>query len=365
MIREISMKNLKFAIYAALITLISIQVLSKTGFCIEDTCQSTIQKVHSLAAPYNNISEISSKIPSDSFDKIDSKEIIQWIKDGFKKYPPGKNSIRDLLFTGLDVAAIAGEKEKYISLYQYSAQCTRDVYHALESSIPSDDHLIIYKLYNEGTILSASDICIGIDIVLENQNDDLAAGFAQKLDALLISHSHGDHFDTRSQLHAELKKANKPIVITDDQPSAALGDKLLSGQIGNLKWISFKGGHVDLNFSSFFLLTIADKWKVIHSGDNTRWLEFAKSEYANNIDVFLLKPESMFSGREGHTGIQEAMIETLQRIHPRYVIPHHLLELGHGKDAYGHDMGLRLSQQAPSGVDVVMLQWGEALRLPK
>ena len=358
------MKNLKYAVFVALLPVLSIQILNNTGFCIEDSYESTLQKVHSLAVPYNNISEISSKMPPNYFDKINPLAIVQWIQDGFKKNPPGKNSMRDLLFTGMDVAAIAGEKEKYASLYHYSAQCTRDVYQALESAIPSAD-LIIYKLYNEGTIITVSDVCIGIDIILESQNDDLAAGFAKKLDGLLISHRHGDHFVPQSQLHAELKKAGKPIVITDDQASLSIGEKLASGQIGSLKWISFKGGHVKLNFSSFFLLTFADKWRIIHSGDNTRWIEFAKSEYARDIDVFLLKPESMVSGLEGHTGIQEAMIETLQRIHPRYVIPHHLLELGHGKDAYGHDMGLRLSQQVPNGVDTVMLQWGESWRLPQ
>jgi hypothetical protein len=94
-------------------------------------------------------------------------------------------------------------------------------------------------------------------------------------------------------------------------------------------------------------------------------MDFSKSEYAKNIDIFLLKPESTYA-REGRPrgGDQEAMKETLDSIHPRLVIPHHLLELGHGLDAYGHDMGIRLHKQAPSGVKVLMLQWGETVTIP-
>ena len=93
------------------------------------------------------------------------------------------------------------------------------------------------------------------------------------------------------------------------------------------------------------------------------WMEFAKSEYAKDTDIFLLKPESIYVEREQHSSIQEAMEGTLREIDARIIIPHHLLELGHGLGAYGHDMGFRLHQQAPEGVDVQMLQWGESLQI--
>jgi len=62
-------------------------------------------------------------------------------------------------------------------------------------------------------------------------------------------------------------------------------------------------------------------------------------------------------------GVQDAMEETLQQINARLIIPHHLLELGHGLGAYGHDMGFRLCQQVPEDVNVQMLNWGETLTL--
>ncbi len=66
---------------------------------------------------------------------------------------------------------------------------------------------------------------------------------------------------------------------------------------------------------------------------------------------------------DGTNHLQAAMEETLGKIRPRIVIPHHLLELGHGLGAYGHGMGLKLHSQVPQGTRVQMLHWGESLAL--
>ncbi len=320
-----------------------------------------LELVMRQARPYNNVSEIPKKMPQGFFDSIDADALVEWIKEGFKANPPSENSKRELLFTGLDVAAIASEKEEFAPLVNLKIESTRKVYQKLKNSEPTN-HLTLYKLYNEGVIVRAPGVCFGVDIVLNTQNDDIAPGFAEILDGLLITHAHGDHFDYQSQLHPELKEAGKPIILPEDDDSVPLGGTLTSGKLGSLDWTAFRGGHVNLHFSSFFYLKIG-QWKILHSGDNTVWMDFAKSAYAKDIDIFLLKPESLYVGREEHDGIQEAMEETLREIHPRILIPHHLLELGHGLGAYGHDMGFRLYQQAPKGVDVQMLQWGEFLRV--
>jgi len=360
MMKEMALKIRKYAYFFLPIFL----AISSFAYGQENSYTPIIQKIMQTAAPYNNLFEISAKMPPHFLDPIDPNEIVEWIEEEFKKNPPGDHPRRDLLFIGMDAAALAGEKEKYASLYRYNDLCSRSVCDALEKAVPTDD-LLMYKLYNEGTILCTSNVSIGFDIILDSQDNDLAVRFAKRLDGLFISHRDGDHYDYKSSLLGEMKKAGKPIIIVDDQPAAAIGEKLSSGRIKDLEWIAFKGGHINLNYSSFFLLTIGKKWKVIHSGDNTRWMDFAESEYAKGIDLFLLKPESMFGESVKHVGIQEAMTETLRKIHPRFAVPHHLLELGHGVNAYGHDMGLRLDKQAPPGVKIVRLQWGESYTFTK
>jgi hypothetical protein len=97
----------------------------------------------------------------------------------------------------------------------------------------------------------------------------------------------------------------------------------------------------------------------------TAWMDFAETNYAQGIDIFFLKPESIHvvdGERKG--GIQAAMVESLSKLKPRLVIPHHLLELGHRLGAYGHDMGLRVRTQVPPGTPVQMLHWGESVDFP-
>jgi hypothetical protein len=210
----------------------------------------------------------------------------------------------------------------------------------------------LYKMYNEGVIIRTSDVCIGIDIVLSQQNYNLAIDYANILDGMLYTHNDGDHYDYRSPLLLELKNKGKPVILPSDSASISLGGILTSGNIKSLNWTAFRGEHFDLRFSSFYLLNINDI-RILHSGDNTSWMEFGDSSYAKNIDIFLYKPESM----------QGSIENVMQKIQAKVVIPQHLLELGHGTGAYGHDMGYRLYNQVSDNSEVIMLQWGEIIEV--
>lgn len=298
--------------------------------------------------------------------------LVEWIKKGFRETGStvGKHAKRDLLFTALDVAAIASEKDKFAPLVKYRIETTRKVYDDLKRNGLPKSGLVIYKLYNEGTILCSPKGCVGIDVILHPESNHLGSGFAEMLDGLLVSHADRDHNDQVSELHPKLKKAGKPVVLPELNEAVPFGGILTSGQIGNTLWTAFRGGHLSLRFSAFYHVRMGD-WNVVHSGDNTLWMNFAKSGFARNIDIFFFKPEAIYvypgeeKDRLRKIDIQEAMVDTLREIRPRLVIPHHLLELGHGLGAYGHDMGLRLFQQASEGVKVQMLQWGESVHLKR
>jgi len=322
---------------------------------------SVIRKV----GPYNNVHEIPRKMPAGFFDQLDDNTIANWITKGFVANPPAfDNPKRDILFSALDIAAVLTVKDEFKPLVAMWVESTRQIYQQLKKDSPKD-RLALYKMYNEGMIVCGKGQgCIGIDILLHPKNNDLAPAFAQMLDVLLISHSDRDHFDQTSALIPEMKKAGKPVILIEDNKSIPLGGLLNSGTTASIKWWAFRGGHPSLRFSSFFRVEIGNM-TLLHSGDNTAWIDFADSEYAADIDVFLLKPESIFvvdGERKGD--MQAAMVESLSKIHPKLVIPHHMLELGHKLGAYGHDMGIRLRSQVPDETQVLMLHWGESLLIP-
>jgi hypothetical protein len=348
-----------------------------------DSTVSMLQKVMHKASPYNNVSDIPGKMPGKFFDTIDGDKLVEWIENGFKANPPvhGISPQRELLFTAMDVAAIAGERSvrnrgiqnpvllktfdlNLSPLVKLRIESERKVLKELKNRVSSSD-LVIYKMYNEGVIICAPGICFGVDIVLHTENMDLAGDLASILDGLFITHRDGDHYNPNSTLNTELSKTNKPVILPEDNVSVPFGGILTSGKLGSIEWAAFRGGHINLRFSSFYFFR-SGEWKILHSGDNTVWMDFARSAYAKELDVFLLKPESIYyenGKRKG--GIQDAMEETLRQINARVIIPHHLLELGHGLGAYGHDMGFRLCHQVPKGVNVQMLNWGEILSIRK
>jgi L-ascorbate metabolism protein UlaG (beta-lactamase superfamily) len=336
-----------------------------------DSFAEDIKLVQERAGSYDNVDEVCAGIPDGFLDAIDANALVDWIKRGFEENPQNRSSARnpsrDLLFTALDVAAIASAESQFAPLVEYRIETTRKVYSQLKNNLPPQSGLVIYKLYNEGTILRSRDVTIAIDLVLHPENGELARGFAEMVDGLLVSHVHGDHYDRGSQLYPELEKAGKPLILPELDESVPLGGILKSAKIENAQWTAFRGAHLSLRFSSFYLVEVG-RWKILHSGDNTIWMDFARSEFAKDVDIFLLKPESIYiePGEEENWSwpgdMQEAMIDTLREIRPHLVIPHHLLEFGgHSLGAYGHDMGLRLYQQVPDGVEVQLLHWGESL----
>jgi beta-lactam-binding protein with PASTA domain len=329
----------------------------------EDLIRSALTDLRQDLPYYTAIAEILDALPSGFDEKIQKNIFLNWIKEGFLKYPPhaGSDPERELLFTGMDVLTAIDEDTGFSYINSLDADDTRSVFNQIISTAESE-MLIIYKLYNEGVIIAFGGTYVGIDIVLPAEDNDLAKGFAKLLDCLLVTHTDMDHRDYVSDLHRELNKAGKTVVVLDDVSSKKIGEEITSGKTGDVVWTGFKGGHLDLRFSGFFLLTLGNKWKILHSGDNTRWLDFAATGYAEDIDVFLFKPESRADG-EGYLQGRDVIAETLELIHPRILIPHHLLEFGHGLGAYGHDMGIRLIGQSPQGVDVVMLNWGESIKI--
>lgn len=380
----IEIRSFKYGDLISKLVLISISlfVISCKSLYTEDPFYSLVQQVRSQAGSYDNVFEVPDKMPEGFFDQINADELVEWIIKGFDENPPvpGHCPKREMLFTAMDVAAIVSEETvryrginnrrllrtyhlDYSALNRLRIESDREVLRNIQKR-ESSAAPVMYKMYNEGVVICTDEVCFGVDIFLHPENHDLAPEFAEMLDGLFITHAHFDHYCRI--LSTEFENVNKPVILPQDDKSVPIGEKLISGELGSVGWTAFRGGHLSLAFSSFFLFQTGE-WRILHSGDNTIWIDFARSEYARDIDVFFLKPESIYleNGERKTGGIQDAMEETLGLINAKIVIPHHLLELGHGLGAYGHDMGFRLHSQVPEETTVQMLNWGESMILDK
>ena len=345
----------------------------RSGSSESETTAHMIEQVIDQTEPYTRgvsykdftLAAVAGAMSGNFFGGIDAAGLAEWAEQEFARLPRETSRDRDRAFLALDIAAIASEAREFAPLIEQRKRTTREVYRRIESAAPATQ-LTIYKLYNEGTIIRGPGATFGVDIVLHPDNNDLSAGFAKLLDALFISHVHGDHNDQASSLHSELKAAGKPVILPEDNDALPIGGILDSGTIGTAEWTALRGRHVQIDRpSSFFHFKLGNR-TIAHSGDNTRWMSFASSEFAKDLDVLMLKPENLYLHQDtadGTNHLQAAMEESLGKIRPRIVIPHHLLELGHGLGAYGHGMGLKLHSQVPQGTRVQMLHWGESLAL--
>lgn len=323
-----------------------------------------INEVIRKVGSYNNLSELPRRLPPYYFEPFRNRAFFDWIRQGFADHTPGGDpEQREKLFYALDIAAVVTADDNFYPLRQQADEAVHQVIQQIRSD-SGDGRLEVYRLYNEGTIIrKKGDGCVGIDIVLTEQQEALAPQLADLLDFLLVTHEHSDHYQPHGKLVREMERKGKPVILVKDDANIPLAGQLGKGRIKGIEWLSFRGAHINSNFSGFVKISIG-KWSILHSGDNTAWMEFADTQHAKGIDIFLFKPESIYlEGGIMKGGIQDALVESLDRISPKLIIPHHALELGHKLGAYGHDMDIRLKRQMPEATTLQQLHWGEWLYL--
>jgi L-ascorbate metabolism protein UlaG (beta-lactamase superfamily) len=305
---------------------------------------------------------LAQKIGTDFFADRDPHDLVRWVEQGLKATNLHDFDKRKTLLTGLDLAVIIDQHNEFRHVLDHRVRTTRKVFEHIRNTKPQG--LRLYKLYNEGVVLRNPSITVGIDIVLDPRNRYLKV--EEVCDILFVSHEHSDHYD--NWLVDEMKRLDKPVIFPNDDETISVNELLKDGKFKSLDWSAYKGVHVGTKFSNFFVLEIEEK-KIVHSGDNTRWLKFCESEASKNIDVLLFKPEALFlddetnlmaekSGKERH---RVALEETMKALNAKIVIPHHLLEIaGHNIHGYSHNVGFRARPYLPQGTDLLALHWGES-----
>ena len=229
----------------------------------------------------------------------------------------------------------------------------------------------IWQIYNQGWIVKTASHAWGHDLYAgpdsASLTDEQIDALVEPLDALFISHWHGDHASVRVLARATAKGV--PVLIPP-VPSGGWGEYIrrdieqigegatvieggAEGEVSGLRYRACPGHQDDLENNCFAVT--ADGMTILHTGDqrqdaDTTWIAHVGDEIT--VDVLLPHLETIYEDY------------VFEGIRPRWVLPGHLVELGHGFDgrlpydrAYDIVIPLR-------GIDWRVLAWGEHVHIP-
>lgn len=282
-----------------------------------------------------------------------AREAFEAVEQALSAYPPEVqcNAARRNALITLDMLLHDTSNDKSQALFDFFERRFTQVAEQLENGpAPQKDELWIYKMYNDGFILRSSSATVAIDLIRGGGatgrhfiGDTLIRRIADCCDLLLITHSHGDHFDAGvAQLFKQ--EGKKVFTWADTDP---VGVKEVS-----LKIIP---GHQDDMPNNIYHITFSEGMSVAHTGDqynsqDIEWISHLRESY--KTDVLLINCWTM------------KLQETIAGFNPKYVITGHENELEHSidhREAYW--MTLRKMEQ--THYPNVLMTFGEKWSLRK
>ena len=174
----------------------------------------------------------------------------------------------------------AAQKEAFHAANkQWLQQKRAELFQFLHSPRPTGNELQVAKLYSSGYILRTKEACIGIDICY-GEGLYVADGreeLENMLDAIFITHAHGDHFDLT--LIGNMLKMGKPAIgpstMNDRYFKSAEGKKyfwsesqLESVSVCHDVSVQAAMGAQGEEPCLLYLIQIGD-WRIVHVGDNS------------------------------------------------------------------------------------------------
>ena len=208
--------------------------------------------------------------------------------------------------------------------------------------------VVVWSIYNMGYIIQTDKGSIGIDIHCRD-----AKRFAKYIDALLITHSHNDHY--RKDLIEEMERLNKPVISNwVDNPYKCETER--SFKIGNFDISTHLGNHYFWEKESqndmLMFVVATNGTKILHTGDNS---SLEKLEGLPKVDLFIL-----------HHDIIKSLPEAVKMIQPKLTILSHVMELGHPRTVNGYRWtfthALAKSFLLKDARHVILF-WGDKIRL--
>lgn len=288
-----------------------------------------------------------------SFDEMQGEYSHDWIKTTLdfaesvlKENPPTikNNPIRDDAFRLMDYVFYADNKTKVsgpslndtwqkVLIETYKTKPAKILKEMSENTPESG--ILVWKLYNCGFIFKSKDACIAIDLrpgMGCKFTPEEISQFSEKIDLLMITHAHGDHFDI--PLIEGMLKAGKTVLAP--QPEGI--SKELAAKYEN--FVKFYGNDQELRISwdGGVNITAYDGSQGVRKGvkilpNNVYYVEMGGVNFMANGDNSILSIyEKIGEEKQVHVSFATIWADWVKNISfckPKYVVTQHENELHH------------------------------------
>lgn len=225
-----------------------------------------------LETIYPPFLEHNAVMAEDRYQKL--RRLIVELKD----YPLHVHTIRD----ASDAGGAAPPAEQVAAFHTYNRQSLDIKRNGALDYLktvprPSDGSIQVIKFYSSGYVFRTANACIGLDICYAEgmYSTDRRSELAGYLDAMFITHAHGDHYDI--PLMTEMLKAGRPVVMTNDIPKDApsehkiIWDRDVTSPVPIVPGVSAQAGMAAQgNVPCLLFLIDCDGWKIAATGDNSQ-----------------------------------------------------------------------------------------------
>lgn len=173
-----------------------------------------------------------------------------------------------------------GKEAFNTSLDSYLGTARQQAMEWLRTATVAPGELSIFKVYNMGFFIRTSERTFAIDIRWDGSDED-AKEIAANIDAMFLSHPHGDHYSTN--IFKAVAEAGKQLILPSDVLPEYTGEnKRIIGEdqpdgydVAGIKVVSFMGNQgVGIPCNVYHMSF--DGWTLVQNGDNS----VAAAEYA-------------------------------------------------------------------------------------
>jgi len=290
------------------------------------------------------------------------------IKASLDSMPPSitaSNEMRTKTIQKLDDILWAVDETKATPPEVISFYKSRIAKIAAEIQLPVKSGFRVWNLYSHGSIIKTPTTTFAFDLVQGNTNWDveLPPAILDQIDALFISHEHGENYDETEKIPSYIKNHGGAVVYpklaAPKTNVTLLVNEYETIQVNDLTVNTYPGVHL-VPVLMYEVIT-ADGYKIVHTGDNNDYRDLPELD---NIHLLLLNGWVSEADKYGASNL-DGMKHSVAWMKPHVMIPGKFQVLSQHRfdrtGRYHYTEGLTLQDDITQKSKTIVLTWGESL----